>query len=420
MIIGNFAYAGLLLSLSAFFSLFVSRSQLTIRQAKLGLVWSTFVFFLLSVYILAFFLLFPEWSVRADSLRYLHEIKMISAGPSDWNPWEGTGPDYNESAKMGYSYFIGSLMWLSGSTILFSALFLNLVMATLTAFLVFVFAVRVTDNEIVATLALIGSAFYPEILFWTGRILRETMVLFLSLIIFLAVVNLFDRPSKKGFFIWGGGLLLATLGLSIVRAQLVLLLPLAVGSWLLAYTATGRIKKITLALSFFLMTMVFLFLWPVFEQQIVRALTDKFLRQFLDLNFWLGNASEALNNVPRILTLVAREEYGVFGYLLSPFVISFSLLLAIGWIGVLFNYRSDFFRHALAIILVSIFFVMALAFYERVNIRFRSVIMPLLCIMAAYGFWWIASSLRFSGSVSSLIRFEWLSKQLASASGSMA
>lgn len=336
-------------------------------------------------FVVLFNLALPERGLSPDETRYLFEMQQIASAPWAWNPFTGTGPYYYATPKMGMSYLYGIIMFIHGIDSLYAVLVLNVVFGLLTALTVFFLTARLSYSLTPAYLAMLLTAVYPETLFWTARVTRENLTLFLVPALIYACIRLYETSH-----VWYLVYATAAIGsLLLVRAQLVMFTILIVGYF---GFRTLRGEKRIRALSFFAVAIVLLYAgFSLFEAQIRRAAGNEALRLLsLDPGFWASQGSTFLWNLGGVLTPVARGSYGTIGLLMIPFALAVSVLLLLTVI----RFRRIFVANITAaglLFFLSLCFLMALALVGRINIRFRSTVAPLLLslISVSAHYYWV-------------------------------
>lgn len=330
-----------------------------------------------SLQIVVYSQLSPEGVFSTDGYRYWYEIKNIAGEPWAWNPFTGQGPRYSETAKMGMSYLYGLISYAHGACSIEMVLIINVFFAVATSSLVGAITAQLCNsrNAILAATSLF--AFFPETAYWTGRVVRENMAMFLVTLIALFAIRL-----RNGFRI--GDLLILSAGtfaLSLTRAQLVLFVPLIV----VYYIATAIFCKINKNIIFGICGSLFLvmFFRDLFTDQIEKSTGSTFLKYFtLQPEFWIDQLEDGRDNILALLSLRARGAHGFAGMALAPF----SAALIGGFAAsslFFFQIFQERKRDAgLLVFLVSIY-ICVLASAELINIRFRATIVPFMLALIA-------------------------------------
>lgn len=406
--------SGLLLSMISFV-LVVCWKVIPKKERAQFAFWSFFSLAGLSFYSLFFIYFFPDLVVYKDGSRYYAEMLAISENPFLWNPWLGEGPGYSVTAKMGYSWIVGFLMWLTNTSSILVPIGFNIAIRVITGMIVYVIALKIGASYSISLLAMLFANFYPDCLYWTARVLREPLSLFLICFLVLNIIYFFKAKTLKKHLFWGTVLLFTTISIILVRAQLGLFLPLSLIVWSAIYIIKGNLFK-NIRLSFFIIasaSFLIIILLPYIEQQILRAVSARFI-SLMDYKFWMENFVQIFQSMPRVLTLVAREEHGVFGYLLFPFTLTFYICLMCGIYkmfklhSAVINMRNNAVMNTIGICFISLFFIISLAMMDSINIRFRSTIIPILSPIAAFGLYFIIEKYHLSTAYECLIKLKWL------------
>jgi len=386
----------------------ISRTELTNTQFQFVIVWLTLSGLLLCFCVIIFYFVFPDRLLSKDGVRYFNEMKMISENPFAWNPFKGTGPGYNATAKMGYSYAVGFLMWITGAKTIIAPILFNITMSLLSGLISYVITLRMTKFSNIALIAMLGTIFYPETLYWNYRILRESTAFFLLMIIILSVLKLFDTPLWRNKVCWFVIMLLAALGISLVRAQLALILPLSLGCFFATSILLSPSKLFRYIAILILISIIYNLMWPVFEQQIAKAVGKSFLSALLNISYWVNNIGILTSNLNHVLSLVARQQHGLLGYIIAPFVLCYTLFILFGiWLFV-FKSSKTIKRYAISLLLIVFIYILALAINGSINIRFRANMVPILWVFAAHGFWYLICKFKLKKVVVEILHLHYL------------
>lgn len=314
----------------------------------------------------------PSMMVTPDGRRYLFEIREIAMAPWEWNPITGSGPYYQVTAKMGMSYLYGVILFLHQVDSLGAVLALNVFFSFLTGIAVFFLTRAIADDLRPAIVAMLFTAVFPEMAFWTARVARENLsLLFLPAFVYCCV-RAFQTFRPK-YLAWGVVLLFAIL---LTRAQLALF-----GVLILVYFAVASLRsgpKARVAGALAVGTLSLYLAYPVIEAQIARAVGRSFLQYTtFDPSFWMQQGEPLVQNIGSLLTPVARGSNGALGLLIAPFMLlTFAL---VGW--VVIRFRAIFGERAVVaglLLFLSALFLAMLAVTGAINIRFRSTVAPLL------------------------------------------
>lgn len=346
------------------------------EQEKFVLI-STAVLALRVLFVVVFVYAFPERVLTPDSVRYMFEIRQIAEAPWEWNPITGTGPYYQVTPKMGMSYLYGVILFVHGLDSLYAVLVLNIIFGLFTALAVFLLTARLALSTTPGYLAMLLTAVYPETLFWTSRVARENVTLFLVPALVYVSVRLYETYRLR-YLAFAVGIVGS---LFLVRAQLVLfalLIPIFFGIRSLFARNRGRALAVT-----GLAGVLVFFAFSAFESQIRRAAGSAALELMtLDTLLVLTRAGDFLSNFGSVLSPVAREGYGAVGLVMIPFAAGLGFFLIL----TLLRFRSIFaFNRAAAglILFLSFTFLAAMAALGLINIRFRATIAPLLLSLVA-------------------------------------
>lgn len=337
------------------------------------------------VYVAWFAAYFPERVMETDGRRYAFEMRGISEEPWRWNPWSGTGPyGYAKTAKMGMSYIYGVLLFLHGTSSLYAILVLNVFFGALTCLAVFKLCGTVASAPTVQLASLYLAGIHPEMLFWNGKIVRENLTLMMVPVLFYSAIKL-KQTHRLHYFVF---LLITAAGLALVRAQLVLFVVMIV-----AYDALLLIRQKnwirSLCILLLSLGLVYL-LGDLAREQISRAVGSAPLRYLkLDPLFWWAKIKAAIDPLPSLLSLAARQKHGVAGLFLAPFV---GMVFALFLVAVI-RFRRVFAgrTHAAGLLIVSsVAFILVVASSGLINIRFRATIAPLIIpvVVSAAGYLW--------------------------------
>jgi len=314
----------------------------------------------------------PGLILPPDGRRYLFEIQQIAAAPWEWNPFTGAGPGYEVTAKMGMSYLYGVILFFHQIDSLAAVLGINVFFSFLTSIAAFLLVRTVTEDPRPAFLAMLLVAVFPETMFWTARVTRETLTLFLLPIFVYTCIRIYETLKVRYLCI--AALLLVLILLT--RAQIALFAILIVVYFgFLAVRGERRTQGLlVVAIGGLLLYAVY----PIIEMQLVRALGRSFLVYLSwDVEFWLSRWEPFTRTITRVLTPVARGSYGPAGVVLAPAVLAIFALT----IFTVLRFRRIFgaraFAAGLLLFLTAVFIVM-LGLSGAVNIRFRSTIAPLL------------------------------------------
>jgi hypothetical protein len=332
-----------------------------------------------------FFLVAPNWVTSTDSVRYLGEIEQISRGPLLWNPFLGKGPEYRASAKLGMSWLYGSLAHVFDVDPAFLSLLAGVVLSCLTFLLAFELARQVSSVPFVWVGSACLVAVHPQSLYWSGKIVRENLTIFLVAAVFLVGLRLMDRWKVRSLLL----LLVLTLALSATRAQLALFGPMVLvavawvhfreRAWITAISAVSVISVL-----------------PLIEGQIRRAGAGP--REILA---YLSPSPEFLSQaVARViaspeLVQVKPHAVGAFAWLLLPY----SLL---GWVGLgvaIWSFRSVFplaRSQAATLMVCSLIYLAVLAAQDLTNFRAQATVLPLLAPVIVAAAWYAGGFARLA------------------------
>jgi len=333
-------------------------------------------------FVVLFVQAFPERVLSTDGVRYFNETRQIAQAPWLWNPIAGTGPKYSESPKMGMSYLYGVILYAHGVDSLYGVLLLNVALAYLTCLMVYLLAGQLSDARLPAHLAMLGTAVYPETAFWTARVVRENLTLFLVPLLLYAAIRFRASPRLRYAAIFLGSAVVLVL----TRAQLGVLLLLIAGYYITSLLSERlRFRSLLIAV---LVSLAGLGLLNFVRSQIREAVGQKMTHFLsLDLAFWVGRLDTLRESLPRLLSFVAREGYGLAGLLLAPAVAGVSVLFVLA----VLNARRIFPGRSFAaglLLCVVLGFLFGLACAGLYSIRFRSTIAPLVipvvCVTAHY------------------------------------
>jgi hypothetical protein len=323
-------------------------------------------------FIAMFKLALPDRGPSPDEQRYFSEIQQIAHAPWQWNPFTGTGPYYQVTAKMGMSYLYGSVLFLHRIDSLYGVLVLNVVFGLFTSLAVYLLTSRLSRSSTPAVIAMLLTAVYPETLFWTARVTRENMTLFLVPMLVYTSIRLFETYRLRHVVF----ALLEMAALLLVRAQLVMFAVLIIAFFgVRALLARNRARAIGVTL---VASSLLAIGFSALKDQIRRAGGSEALKLLsADPDFWSERGAGFFENLGGVLSPVARGSYGAVGILMAPFALAVLVLSAL----TILRFRRIFAANLTAARLVaflSVSFLLALALVGRVNIRFRSTVAPLL------------------------------------------
>lgn len=366
----------------------VSRDLETRSELHLFVVSWIVVFLALVLYVIGFILFVPDRLIfSTDGTRYFWEMQQIAENPALWDPWQGHGPGYNVSAKMGYSYLAGTIMWLFGIDGLFVPLMINVVASILTAAAAFSIAYVLSSRFIVALLAFFLVALHPELLYWTARIVRENLAVLLVTLMFYSVL----KGLLCRWYWLAPYFLIAFLSAAVlitVRAQLVYMLPIILFSALVVFwrhwLARPRVLMV-LAVSTVSLYPLFVTFYGRLNSALNSISTEL---HSLSLGFLIDGGNGIVENLPRVLTLISRQEHGLMGFVLFPFSVMMFGFGLVGAYKIFSGAHGVHFKVGLVTIGVTVAYLLALAIFGSVNIRFRVNVVPLVLVLSALGFHW--------------------------------
>lgn len=325
------------------------------------------------LFVLLFVSFLPDWITTTDGERYMYEIRGIAAAPREWNPFTGEGSRYYEvTPKMGMSYLYGVILFLHQIDSLYAVLALNIVFSLLTSLTVFALTRLLHPAVLPALLAMLASAVYPEMLFWTGRVVRENVTLFLVPLLVLASIRFHDTRQARYVLV----VVATCVALFLVRIQLVFFAFLIVAFYAVVGLRSAARWKAMLATVAGVAGLVVAFGW--IETQMRRAVGGSLL-DFFSLNpaFYAEQAVLMVQNLGSVITPVARGSYGALGLLIAPAVAAVLGLFVLALVRrrVIFGEQAQV---AGLLIFLSATFMLLLAASGVINIRFRSTVAPLL------------------------------------------
>jgi|GEM_PF-5320547 len=319
------------------------------------------------------FLVMPtSFVITPDSERYLFEIDGISEAPFLWNPFQGTGPNYMATAKMGMSYIYGVVMYVFQVKSLFAIFMMNCFFSTLISFLVVELS-RIISNVSanVITAAFLLSLVHPEVMFWGARVARESMATFCVLYLFLVSSKFAVKFRLSHLFLLG----VTSLSLLLVRAQLILFLPLTLVTHLMV-----NIRKKSRGYSFLLLGVT------VLASVLLFGKLQTYIQKVSGLQMTKvaqSGGAFSVESLKSVCTLMPTDVYGDLSFVFLPF----NLIVSIGiflFLGRLRKYLDEN-RLALTMLLVCIIFLFAMIQTGGENLRFRASIIPLLCCISCLG-----------------------------------
>lgn len=354
------------------------------KAARRFITISALILLLKLCYVLVFTQAFPERILSTDGTRYLYEMRQIAEAPWKWNPITGVGPHYDKSPKMGMSYLYGVILFMHGVDSLYAVLLLNLAFAYLMCLMVYLLTRQLSDAPLPAAMAMLLAAVYPETSYWTARVVRENLTLFLvPALVYLAIrLRTSFRLRDVAAFVGTSVLLVLT------RAQLGVILLLTAG-YFLASLIWERLRPRTLILTL-LMSLAGLGLLSFVKDQIREAVGQKMTRFLtLDLSFWVERLETFFQTAPKLFSFVARGDHGLAGLLLAPAFLAVVLLYLLSILNARRIYPGRSFAAGL-MIWVTLGFLFGLACAGLFSIRFRVTIIPLvipLVAVTAYYYW---------------------------------
>lgn len=353
-------------------------------HAKIFILCCVAVLAIRSVFVIVFVYAFPQRMLSPDELRYLYEIGEIAQEPWRWNPIAGTGPHYDVTPKMGMSYLYGVILFLHQIESLYAVLVLNIVVGLFTSIVVFFITKRLSHSPAPGYLAMLLTAVYPECVYWTARVLRENLLLFLVPALVYASIRLYET-YKLRHLVYAAAIAGSLL---LVRAQLVMFVPLIALYFGVQSVVTGKGGRAVTVTAVTGLTLIFSF--SFFESQIFRAAGSRTLNLIsLEPGDLLSHGTAFLRNIGGVLTPVTGGNYGAAGVLIVPFALCVAVLLLLG----LLRFRRVFAANvgvAGLLLFLSALFLAALAIVGQLNIRFRSTVAPLLLSLisvSAYHYW---------------------------------
>lgn len=278
-------------------------------------------------------------------------------------------------------------MWLYGLDGLLVPMMINVTASILTAAAAFSIAYMLSSRFQVALLTFFLVALHPELLYWTARIVRENLAVLLVTLMFYGV--------SKGLLCRWHGLaayflvaFLSAAALITVRAQLVYMLPIIFFCAFFVFWRRWLFKPKTL-----LFLVVFsASLYPLFNyfyrrlDSALASISTEFNR--LSLDFLITGGNGVLEHLPRVLTLLPNQEYGTLGFVFFPFSVFMFGFGLIGAYKVFSGMRGLNSRLGLVVIGVAVCYLITLAVFGSVNIRFRTNVTPLVLVLSALGFHW--------------------------------
>jgi len=323
--------------------------------------------------------------IYKDASRYFFEISSIAVDPRPWNAFLSQGPwGYDVSNKMGMSYLYGGTAYLFRADPLLSVFALNIFFSSLTALLGVALARFFNGHHRHDLWVLLALSFHPELFYWTNRVLRENLSIFLAtLTIYLCTLLFRGRILTASF-----GLIATLLLTYFTRAQLTLLFPFFCLSTLLVVSLQNFGKHLR-AFSIFLVVATILLLNMPHVSQLIRSLRilPPEISAFLNLSppQAFHEFIRLLQVLPRVLSF-APAAFGSLGVLLIPFSILTFCGALLSIIHQFFGERLNF-RYGNAVLISSASFCIGLAvmdLYTEVpfGVRFRTPITPLLLTVA--------------------------------------
>ena len=323
--------------------------------------------------------------IYKDADRYYSEIIGIAQDPTCWNAFFARGPwAYEVSNKMGMSYLYGATAYLFGASPLLSVFALNIFLSTMTAILGVLLAREFCGHRRYDAWVLLALSFHPEIFFWSNRVLRENLSIFLV----TATVYLCTRLFKKDFLSAGLGLAACLAMTYLTRAQLTLIFPLFCIATLAVMSLQNFGKHLrafgmlALVLSLLLVNQEFLS-WGIRSLRILPAEIANFLA--LSPEQILHECFRLIDVLPRVLSF-APAAFGRMGVFLIPFsaIMFCGALLSV--LHQIFGARLNF-RYSNAILITALVFYLGLAVMDLYTdvpfgVRFRTPLTPLLLTIA--------------------------------------
>lgn len=352
----------------------------------------------LSVIACVFHFLLPDLVLSTDGGRYLNEMKLMSLDPFAWNIFSGVGPGYSASAKMGYSWTVGFFMWIVGEGHISIAVIFNIFCAVGAALSVAILIYQLSSNYQVGLIGFWFVITFPELLYWTPRITREPLSIFLVSLLFSQAIEFLVLRSMRSLsklFIFGGGI---ALFIMLVRAQLSLFFPLIFALiTFLTVLSTKRKRWKSVLISFVIFLFLYWFIVPVFEAQIKYVVGSR-VANLLNLELFMRElASQWKTNLAKVLTPVAREGHGAAGILLAPVLLFTLMVLSLGRLRLGKEISANPYNIPVFIILLAALYVLALVAIGSSNIRFRIYIWPILSPLVAFGVYRLMGILKLKG-----------------------